>query len=407
MTRREMYRPICVSPKDYRLPMSRLDLLLEDLKRAEKTVAGLRWSVAVRSSSASTDRSFAYDTDCHHVDGAALKTASVGKIFLLLYVAKMLERKEASGTPQGDIVVPPASLGDLLPVIPGEGGIVADSGLWHLVCTSVRGDLSGYSPLLLRDACMLVGAVSDNAATNLLLHFVGNAVIECNLSDHICEGVGSRTRAAVEAIAQLTQSIFSSLHDDHSTECSSFLFDQVRDERLPEKHPETISRGRSTELASLLLEAHRQAVGGDISSTNRRFLGHLPGWLQNNTDLSMVASAFFLDPLAHQSYAYDSTIFGTKALPSGGTPLPENGVVHFFNKTGTDEGVRADTGVIVLESMREGDADETVAYSVICNWDSRDATPSNRIRDRAMIMRCMRGVGEYIFDKCTLTGVGV
>ena len=46
-------------------------------------------------------------------------------------------------------------------------------------------------------------------------------------------------------------------------------------------------------------------------------------WLSANTDLSMVASAFCLDPLAHFE--------------------PDRGIM-LVNKTGTNAGVRADAG---------------------------------------------------------------
>ena len=49
------------------------------------------------------------------------------------------------------------------------------------------------------------------------------------------------------------------------------------------------------------------------------------GWLSLNADLSMVASAFGLDPLAHRS--------------------ADHGLL-LVNKTGTDGGVRSEVGVL-------------------------------------------------------------
>jgi beta-lactamase class A len=78
----------------------------------------------------------------------------------------------------------------------------------------------------------------------------------------------------------------------------------------------------------------------------------IDGWLATSTDLSMVASAFHDDPLAHA-----------------------HGV---RNKTGTDDGVRADAG------YRGG-----LAYAVIANWDpaAGDAT--------AEVMAQMREIGQW------------
>ena len=71
-------------------------------------------------------------------------------------------------------------------------------------------------------------------------------------------------------------------------------------------------------------------------------------WLATGVDLSMVGSAFGLDPLAH-------------AVPDRGISL--------YNKTGTDVGVRADVGLV-------GTSSTALAYAAIANWpegeDRRD-----------------------------------
>ena len=76
------------------------------------------------------------------------------------------------------------------------------------------------------------------------------------------------------------------------------------------------------------------------------------GWLSLNTDLSMVASAFGLDPLAHRT--------------------GDHGIL-LVNKTGTDGGVRADAGVLrgpraavsYAVSMYFADADLTARLAVL------------------------------------------
>src|SRR6476659_11519660 len=96
-------------------------------------------------------------------------------------------------------------------------------------------------------------------------------------------------------------------------------------------------------LADLMRRLHRhEVVDRDVSRTVLR-------WIGTNTDLSMVASAFDLDPLAHAE--------------------PDRGV-RLVNKTGTISTARADVGVV--EGPRA-----TVAYAVLANWrpddDRRDA----------------------------------
>ncbi len=72
-------------------------------------------------------------------------------------------------------------------------------------------------------------------------------------------------------------------------------------------------------LADLMRRLHRhEVVDRDVSRTVLR-------WVGTNTDLSMVASAFDLDPLAPAE--------------------PDRGV-RLVNKTGTISTVRADVGVV-------------------------------------------------------------
>ena len=95
------------------------------------------------------------------------------------------------------------------------------------------------------------------------------------------------------------------------------LHDRVRDVRGPE-HPPRLSTGSASELVGLA-----ETIDGTVAR-----------WLATNTDLSMVPGALGFDPLAHTQG-------------------------ELWNKTGTDDGVRADVGVLRGK----------VAYAVIANWD--------------------------------------
>ncbi len=206
-------------------------------------------------------------------DRIVLPTASVGKILLLIEVAARLTVNEA------------ASL-DILDRTPAES--VGDSGVWqHLHAPS----------LPVTDVAALVGATSDNVATNVLLREVGLDAV--------------RTRA--EALG-LTKTA---------------LLDIVRDERGPDDAPQ-VSVGSAAELTWLMTALSRGQIIDQ--ATSERVLG----WLSNNVDLSLVASSFGLDPLAH------------RAADHG---------IRLINKTGTDQGVRSETGL--LNGPRAG-----VAYAL-------------------------------------------
>jgi beta-lactamase class A len=118
--------------------------------------------------------------------------------------------------------------------------------------------------------------------------------------------------------------------------------------------------GSAEELARLFAGIARGEVV-DASTSYR-----VADWLALGTDLSMVASAFGLDPLAHTRSDHSITL---------------------FNKTGADGGVRAEAGV--LRGPRAG-----VAYAVIVGFDDR------LLADRLEILGAMRTVGfdllEYV-----------
>ena len=209
----------------------------------------------------------------------ALRTASVGKILLLLTVAGLLASRELDGSE----------------VLTRRGeDAVGDSGVWqHLE----------QSRLPVRDLAWLVGAVSDNLATNVLLRRVGLEAVD-------------RTRIALG---------LSLMH----------LSDRVRDVRTA-ADPESPSSGSARELCDLF---ERLRTGRDLPDPTAA--AEVVRWLAAGCDLSMVGSAFMLDPLAH-------------AQPDRGFRL--------VNKTGTDEGVRADAG------FAEGPGG-SASYAVIANWE--------------------------------------
>lgn len=219
-----------------------------------------------------------------------LPVASVGKLLLLVTVAEQM----------ADGRLPPD---ELLAPLPGDA--VADSGLWRHLRTPA---------LPVADLAVLVGAVSDNLATNVLLRRVGLETV-----------AGTARRLGLARTS---------------------LLDRVRDVREPGDPPQ-LAEGTARELVELLTRLTTSSPGEQVLR-----------WLRLDTDLSMVASPFGLDPLAH-------------AEPDRGLALA--------HKTGTDAGVRADVGVL---SGRAGE----VAYAVL----ARFADDGDR-RDR--VLHDMRRIG--------------
>ena len=187
-------------------------------------------------------------------------TASIGKLILLVEIADRMAHDPSFGD----------RLLDRASVEP-----VADSGLWQHLRTA---------RLPVADLAALVGSVSDNLATNVLLQEVGLAAVE---------------RRAVMLHLRETR-----------------LHDFVRDERT-DAHPKHLSSGTTSELAGLMRRLWQAA---QEPGPERQVLD----WLRLGVDHSMVAGAFGLDPLAH-------------AEPDRGLEL--------LSKTGTAKGVRADVGV--------------------------------------------------------------
>lgn len=234
-----------------------------------------------------------------------LPSASMGKVLLLICAAAALASGEHA----------PADPIELLPI-----DRVGDSGLWqHLP----DGRLSWEA------ACVLVAAVSDNSAANALLRVLGL----------------DRVRAvSMDLGIPLTR------QDDY-----------LRDIRAP-GHPPAPSWARAGDLA--LLMERLASAGADWPEGAR-----VRSWLSLGTDLSMVASGFDVDPLAHAD------------LPAGRWML---------NKTGSDAGVRADAGAL-------GRPGESWSYAVMAHWSAErtDLVPG--------VLASMRRIGRLLGECCPLS----
>ncbi|MBX3195800.1 MAG: serine hydrolase [Schumannella sp.] len=232
-----------------------------------------------------------------------LPTASIGKILLLIEVSARLTERDANAY-------------GILDKTPRDA--VGDSGVWqHLQAPS----------LPIADLASLVGATSDNLATNVLLRQVGLPAV----------------RSRTEELGLLRTA----------------LLDLVRDSRGPDDAPQ-LSVGSTAELMWLFSSLARGEVVDNLTSSR------VLGWLSLNADLSMVASAFGLDPLSHRG--------------------ADHGLL-LVNKTGTDTGVRAEAGV--LRGPRAG-----VAYAVSVQFHD------DGIAARLRVLDAMRTTGfdllEYV-----------
>lgn len=175
--------------------------------------------------------------------------------------------------------------------------------------------------LPLVDAAILVAAVSDNWATNALLERVG------------LDAVQARSRA----LGYL----------------ESRLEDCIRDVRGPDV-PATVSLGRAADWAEIFARLQRRGLVSSAVDTQ------VAAWLETSMDHSMVASAFHLDPLV------------------GGAT---SGRFRFYNKTGTDAGVRADAGLLIGR--------RSLAYCALANW----APDDDRVEQ---VMDGMHAIGQLI-----------
>lgn len=214
-------------------------------------------------------------------------TASIGKIILLAEVAVRF----ADGRLSRDEVLQHTA-----------DDAVADSGLWQHLRSS---------GLPAADLAVLVGAVSDNLASNVLLRRVGLV------------SVTERGRT---------------IGLQHTA-----LLDRVRDVRRP-SDPPALSVGTAAELSGLMAALHRGQVRS--KAVSRQVLD----WLALDADTSMAAGALGLDPLAHTE--------------------PDRGLT-LAHKTGTMTGIRADVGLAcgphgavayaVLATFDDADRDPVLA----------------------------------------------
>lgn len=146
--------------------------------------------------------------------------------------------------------------------------------------------------LSIYDVAVLIGAFSDNFATNVLIRRVGLETVAAQVAE-----LGYR---------------------------NSGLHDFLRWPR-PAKAPRTLSTGTAAELSDFMARHAKDEFWDE--STNEIFRR----WLGAGADTSMVASAFDLDPLAHYNYQRD---------------------VWVWNKTGTDSSIRADAGIVMTPRRR-------------------------------------------------------
>jgi beta-lactamase class A len=234
-------------------------------------------------------------------DRIVLPTASVGKVLLLIEVSARLSARDDSG--YGIVDKPPA-------------GLVGGAGVWqHLQVPAL--------PIV--DLAALVGSSSDNLATNLLLNRVGLDAV----------------RARTESLG-LTRTA---------------LLDLARDTRSPDDAPQ-LSVGSTDELARLFGMLAREEVVDAVTSQR------VMGWLSLNSDLSLVASAFGLDPLAHRTSDHSTLL---------------------VNKTGSDVGVRSEAGA--LRGRRAA-----VSYAVSVHFDDES------LARRLSVVDAMRSVGEELLE---------
>jgi beta-lactamase class A len=252
-----------------------------------------------------------------HRPERALPAASLGKLALLVAVAAAAERGDlALDEPLDRASVPP----------------VTDSGIWqHLA----------QPTLSIADAALLVGAASDNLATNVLLQRLAAG------------GGGVGETSGADAVA---------------SECARLGIQGVRLHRPVRDAPDTPGPGEApaARAASDPTPLSSVSAAGAVDLLARLDAGtvrspavsaQVLAWLRHSLDLSMVASAFGVDPLAH---GHDDEL-------------------RILNKTGTDAGVRADAGIV--RGARRG-----LVYAAIAEWkpgaDARDA-----------VLASMRGIG--------------
>lgn len=168
-----------------------------------------------------------------------METASIGKLFLLMYIMHLVESKKLD---IHEIIDRRTSSPD---------DFCEDSGLLYLL---------EQQTLSIKDLGFFVGAFSDNYATNLLVERVG---LE-NIQQYAREQ-GFR---------------------------NSNLLDYVRMQRTPQ-NPADMSCGTGSELCDYMVRLESERL---VSATASQ---QIERWLATDTDTSMTSSVFNVDPLAH------------------------------------------------------------------------------------------------------------
>lgn len=216
-----------------------------------------------------------------HQPDLVLRTASVAKVLVLSALARALESGEVGADEVLSRTVTPP---------------VADSGLWHRMTVD---------SLPVTDVALLVGAVSDNWATNVLVERLGLDAVNASGLEHTA------------------------------------LHDLVRDERGP-ADPPTLSTGTAREWVSVLVALHRREwVSAGVSD-------QVLSWLAAGVDHSLAGSAYGVDGL---------------------DPLVTS--PELVNKTGSDDDVRCDVGLVT-------GARRVAAYAGLGNGDPRALVPRLR-----------------------------
>jgi beta-lactamase class A len=272
------------------MPSVALQGFVED---AISSTSNIAWSVCIRDGQGRELACFNH--------AASMKIASVGKLLLLIEVARQCDVGDLAGT---EVLLRDPAL------------VIADSGIWQHLHTD---------RLPVHDLCVLTASVSDNIATNILLKRIGFQ----RLND---------LRAALGL-------------------SSTALLDYVRQQRGPDDVP-TFSTGSAAELSSLMSKIARNKL------ISQAVCEQLRTWLATGVDLSMVASAFGFDPLAHTESDRGFSV---------------------YNKTGTDTGIRADVGTVCRNS-------NLLSYAAIANWEASEPD----LRDAVLVT--MNTIGRRLRD---------
>jgi beta-lactamase class A len=182
--------------------------------------------------------------------------------------------------------------------------------------------------LPLVDLAVLTAATGDELAANALLTRVGLDAVRARI-----DALGLR-RAA--------------------------LLDRLRDHRGPDDAPH-FALGTARELSGLFgALVNSEAVNASVSA-------QVAEWLSLNHDLSLVAAATGLDPFSHED--------------------DEHGLL-FINKTGRDDGIRVEAGV--LAGPRAG-----ISYALIVCFD--DLSVMHRLRAHDAFRTLGVELMEYVF----------